>query len=253
MKTLRVLVIDDEPLARTRLKRMLLEIRAVEVVGECSNGNQAVEQIGKLQPDVLLLDIQMPEKNGFQVLEMIETDLPYVIFVTAYDQYAIQAFEVYALDYLLKPFNKDRLERALLRARTQLELKNQKEFSEQVVSLINELKGGSHQNKLVMKDERKIWFVPVESIDWIKAEGKYVLVHAGKEEHLMRESLVALEAKLDPKKFIRIHRSSIVNIDRIKELHPWFHGDYRILLNNGKELVLSRTYRKKFQEVIGGV
>ncbi|HSE42274.1 MAG TPA: response regulator, partial [Acidobacteriota bacterium] len=149
MKTLRLLVIDDEPLARTRLKRMLLEIRAVEVVGECSNGNQAVEQIDKLQPDVLLLDIQMPEKNGFQVLEMIETDLPYVIFVTAYDQYAIQAFEVYALDYLLKPFNKDRLERALLRARTQLELKNQKEFSEQVVSLINELKGGSHQNKLV--------------------------------------------------------------------------------------------------------
>jgi two-component system LytT family response regulator len=158
---------------------------------------------------------------------------------------------VYALDYLLKPFNENRLERALMRARQQLELENQSGFSDQLAALVKELKGEAHLDRLVMKDERKIWFVPVNTIDWIEADGKYVLVHIGKDAHLMRESLTALETKLDPKKFTRIHRSSIVNIERIKELQPWFHGDYRILLNNGKELILSRTYRKKFQELIG--
>ncbi len=251
MKSLSVLVIDDEPLARTRMKRMLQNIGDIEIAGECTNGRQAVEQIPKIKPDVLLLDVQMPEMNGFQVLESLGKNIPYVIFVTAYDQYAIQAFEVYALDYLLKPFNENRLERALIRARKQVALENQTGFSDQLTALVKELKGEPHLDRLVIKDERKIWFVPIDSIDWIEADGKYVLVHAGKEAHLLRESLTALETKLNPKKFTRIHRSSIVNIERIKEMQPWFHGDYRIVLDNGKELILSRTYRKKFQELIG--
>ena len=251
MKSLSVLVIDDEPLARTRMKRMLQNIGNIEIAGECANGRQAVEQIPKIKPDVLLLDVQMPEMNGFQVLESLGKNMPYVIFVTAYDQYAIQAFEVYALDYLLKPFNENRLERALIRARKQVALENQTGFSDQLTALVKELKGEPHLDRLVIKDERKIWFVPIDSIDWIEADGKYVLVHAGKEAHLLRESLTALETKLNPKKFTRIHRSSIVNIERIKEMQPWFHGDYRIVLDNGKELILSRTYRKKFQELIG--
>jgi two-component system, LytTR family, response regulator len=251
MKPLSVLVIDDEPLARTRIKRMLQNIGNIEVVGECANGRQAVEQIPKIKPDVLLLDVQMPEMNGFQVLESLGENIPYVIFVTAYDQYAIQAFEVYALDYLLKPFNENRLEQALIRARKQVALETKTGFSEQLTALVKELKGEPHLDRLVMKDERKIWFVPVDSIDWIEADGKYVQVHVGKEAHLMRESLTALETKLNPKKFTRIHRSSIVNVERIKEMQPWFHGDYRIILDNGKDLILSRTYRKKFQELIG--
>jgi two-component system LytT family response regulator len=251
MKALRVVVIDDEPLARSRIKRMLQNIDGVEIAGECANGNQAVEQIPKTQPDVILLDVQMPEMNGFQVLEKLGKHLPYVIFVTAYDQYAIQAFEVYALDYLLKPFNETRLKRALERARKQVDHQNQSDFSEQLDALVKVLKGEAHLDRLVMKDDRKIWFIPVDSIDWIEADGKYVLIHAGRESHLMRESLTALEAKLNPKKYTRIHRSSIVNLERIKELQPWFHGDYRILLSTGQELILSRTYRKKFQELIG--
>jgi two-component system LytT family response regulator len=251
MKALRVVVIDDEPLARSRIKRMLQNIDRIEIAGECANGHQAVAQIPKIQPDVILLDVQMPEMNGFQVLEKLGKNLPYVIFVTAYDQYAIQAFEVYALDYLLKPFNETRLKRALERARKQVDLQNQSGFSEQLDALVKVVKGEEHLDRLVMKDDRKIWFISVDAIDWIEADGKYVLIHTGKESHLLRESLTALETKLNPKKFTRIHRSSIVNIERIKELQPWFHGDYRIVLSTGKELILSRTYRKKFQELIG--
>jgi two-component system, LytTR family, response regulator len=251
MKPLRVIVVDDEPLARTRIKRMLENIGSVEVVGECSNGREATEQIPKIQPDVLLLDIQMPEMDGFEVLKSLDSNYPYVIFVTAYDQYALRAFEVFALDYLLKPFNEARLEKAISRAREQIELKNGANFTDQISKLVNELKEKNHLDRLVMKDERKIWFVPVQTIDWIEAEGKYVNVHVGRDSHLLRESLTALENKLNPKLFARIHRSSIVNVERIKELQPWFHGDYRVILNDGTELILSRTYRKRFQELIG--
>jgi two-component system, LytTR family, response regulator len=251
MKSLSVMVVDDEPLARTRIKRMLENIGSVEIVGECSNGREAVQQIPEIQPDVLLLDIQMPEMDGFEVLQSLNSNFPYVIFVTAYDQYALRAFEVFALDYLLKPFNEARLEKAIERAREQIELKSNANFTDQISKLVNELKEKTHVDRLVMKDERKIWFVPVHTIDWIEAEGKYVNVHVGRDSHLLRESLTALENKLNPKLFARIHRSSIVNVERIKELQPWFHGDYRVILNNGTELILSRTYRKRFQELIG--
>ena len=251
MKSLRVIVVDDEPLARTRIKRMLENIGSIEIVAECSNGREATQQIAKLQPDLLLLDIQMPEMDGFEVLQSLHSHFPYVIFVTAYDQYAIRAFEVFALDYLLKPFNESRLEKAITRAREQIELKSNSNFTDQISKLVNELREKPHLDRLVMKDERKVWFVPVKTIDWIEAEGKYVNVHVGRDSHLLRESLTALENKLNPRLFARIHRSSIVNVERIKELQPWFHGDYRVILNNGTELILSRTYRKRFQELIG--
>jgi two-component system, LytTR family, response regulator len=251
IRTLRAMIVDDEPLARTRIKRMLENIGSIEIVGECSNGREATEQIPQIQPDLLLLDIQMPEMDGFEVLKALNSKYPYVIFVTAYDQYAVRAFEVFALDYLLKPFNEARLEKAITRAREQIELKNDANFTDQISKLVEELKEKSHLDRLVMKDERRIWFVPVQTIDWIEAEGKYVNVHVGKDAHLLRESLTALENKLNPKLFARIHRSSIVNVERIKELQPWFHGDYRVILNNGTELILSRTYRKRFQELIG--
>jgi two-component system, LytTR family, response regulator len=199
MKPLRVVVVDDEPLARTRIKRMLENIGWVEVAGECSNGREATEQIPKIQPDVLLLDIQMPEMDGFEVLKSLNSNFPYVIFVTAYDQYALRAFEVFALDYLLKPFNEARLEKAITRTREQIELKNGANFTDQISKLVNELKEKTHLDRLVMKDERKIWFIPVQTIDWIEAEGKYVNVHVGRDSHLLRESLTALENKLNPK------------------------------------------------------
>jgi len=251
MKSLRAMIVDDEPLARTRIKRMLENIGSIEIVGECSNGREATQQIPKIQPDLVLLDVQMPEMDGFEVLQALKSKFPYVIFVTAYDQYAVRAFEVFALDYLLKPFNETRLEKAITRAREQIELKNDANFTEQISKLVEDLKEKSHLDRLVMKDERKIWFVPVHTIDWIEAEGKYVNVHVGKDSHLLRESLTALENKLNPKLFARIHRSSIVNVERIKELQPWFHGDYRVILSTGTELILSRTYRKRFQELIG--
>jgi two-component system LytT family response regulator len=252
MKMLQVIIVDDEPLARSRVRRMLQGHTDVEIIAECSNGKQAIEAVRKHKPDLLLLDVEMPEMDGFEVVDALGKDLPYIVFITAYNQYAIRAFEVHALDYLLKPFNESRLTKAFERARDRIRDSEKEHFNERIIRLLEDIRGESHyMERLILRNDRKIWFMNVNQIDWFEADGKYVNVHAGKEAHLVRESLTSLESKLDPKNFARIHRSSIVNINRIKEFQPWFHGDYRILLKDGTELILSRTYRKQFRDLIG--
>lgn len=252
---IRVLVIDDEPLAREMICEMLAGDPAVEIIGECGNGEEAVAAIEERAPDLLFLDVQMPEASGFEVLETLKNGhAPYVIFVTAYDQYAVRAFEVHALDYLLKPFDRERFEASWRRAKEQILKEKNGRLDERILSLLEELKAGSkYLERLVIKSGGRVFFLDADDIDWVEAEGNYVSVHSGKKSHLLRETISSLEEQLDPKKFRRIHRSSIVQLGKIKELQPWFHGEYRIILHSGAQLMLSRNYRENLQEALGKV
>lgn len=250
---IRVLLVDDEPLAREMLREMLQNDPQVVIVGESCNGREALEAIRAHSPDVLFLDVQMPEVGGFEVLASLgKEQLPHVIFVTAYDQYAVRAFEVHALDYLLKPFDQERFNVAWQRARAQILRDRTSGMDQRIVSLLEELKAGKkYLERLVIKANGRIYFLEANEIDWIEAEGNYVSVHSAKKSHLLRETISSLESQLDPKKFVRIHRSSIVRIDQIQELQPWFHGEYRIILHDGTQLTLSRNHRDKLQEALG--
>jgi two-component system LytT family response regulator len=250
---IRVLLVDDEPLAREMLREMLENEPDAIIVGESINGLEAVEAIRQHQPDLLFLDVQMPELGGFEMLESLGKErIPYVIFVTAYDQYAVRAFEVHALDYLLKPFDRERFEVSWQRAKAQIVRDRNGGADQQIIALLEELKAGpKYIERLVIKAAGRIYFLETSEIDWIGAEGNYVSVHSGKKSHLLRETISSLESQLDPKKFVRIHRSSIVRIDRIQELQPWFHGEFRIILQDGTQLTLSRNYRDNLQEALG--
>jgi two-component system LytT family response regulator len=250
---IRVLIVDDEPLARKRIKRMLSGDPEVEVIGDCASGQQALAMIREGVPDLVFLDIQMPEMDGFSVLEALAPErLPLIIFVTAYDQYALRAFEFYALDYLLKPFDRERFEKAMRRARERIPKEKGDELNQRTIALLEEIKARSeYLGRLVIKSGGRVFFIKTEEIDWIEAEGKYVRLHVGRESHLLREAIGSLEAQLDPARFLRIHRSTIVNIDRIQELQPWFHNEYRVILRDGTELMLSRGCRKKLGEILG--
>lgn len=249
--TIKTLIVDDEPLARDRVKRFLRDEDGVEVIGECKNGVEAIDAIRTKNPDLVFLDIQMPEKDGFDVIKALDPKkLPTIIFVTAYDQYALQAFEVHALDYLLKPFNRERIKRAVARAREHLEHKRLGDLDERLTSLISDLRiEKKYLDRLVVKSVGRVFFLKTDEIDWIEAAGNYVKLHVGRESHMIRDTMNGIEAKLDPDKFLRIHRSTVVNIDRIKELHPMFSGDYAVILRNGTELALSRNYRERFTEL----
>lgn len=250
---IRCLIVDDEPLGREKLRGMLKKHSEIEIMAECANGREAIAAIQKEKPDLLFLDIQMPEVDGFGVLKAIPSEkIPLVIFVTAYDKYALRAFEVFALDYLLKPFDRERFEKALQRARSEIQRERGSDTNQRIIALLEEMKHKpKHLDRIVIKSNGRIFFLKAEESDWIEAEGNYVRIHAGKETHLIRETITSLENQLNPKKFLRIHRSTIVNIDRIKELQPWFHGDYRILLKDGTQLTMSRSYREKLHELLG--
>ncbi len=249
---IRVLLVDDESLAREMLREMLQDDPQVIIVGESCNGREALEAIRTHAPDLIFLDVQMPELGGFEVLEALGKDIPQVIFVTAYDQYAVRAFEVHALDYLLKPFDQERFDISWQRARAQILRERNGGTDQRILALLEEMKAGNkYLERLVIKASGRIYFLETAEIDWIEAEGNYVSVHSAKKSHLLRETISSLESQLDPKKFLRIHRSSIVRIDRIQELQPWFHGEYRIILQNGTQLTLSRNYRDKLQEALG--
>jgi len=250
---LRVLIVDDEPLGRQRLRALLEAEPDVAVIGECPDGPSAVAAIREQQPDLLFLDVCMPDLDGFGVLEAMGQDRPPgVIFVTAYDKYALRAFEVHALDYLLKPFDRERFQRALERARAQISQAQTAEVNEQLRVLLEESRPGKkYLDRLVIKSPSRVFFLRVEEIDWIEAAANYLRLHVGPEAHLLRETMNSLEGRLDPGKFLRIHRSTIVNIERIRELQPWFHGDYIVLLRDGTKLTLSRSYRQKLQELFG--
>jgi two-component system LytT family response regulator len=250
---IRVLLVDDEPLARQRLRALLEAEPDLEIAGECADGGQAVEAIRTHRPDLIFLDVRMPELDGFGVLEALaEEPRPAVIFVTAYDRFALKAFEVNALDYLLKPFDRERFRKALARAREQIGRAQGDEVGQQLRALLEDARGGrKYLDRVVIKSSARVFFLRVEEIDWIEAAGNYLKLHAGREEHLLRETMSNLEARLDPARFLRIHRSTIVNVERIQELQPWFHGDYLVLLRDGTRLTLSRSYRQKLQDWFG--
>jgi two-component system LytT family response regulator len=252
-KKVRTVIVDDEPLGRERIRTLLAGDAEVEIVGEASDGKAAVASIRKLKPDLLFLDVQMPEMSGFEVLEAIAgAEMPAVIFVTAYDQYAVKAFQVHALDYLLKSFDRERFGQAVQRAKVELARGRERKFDARLMALLEDLQQQHGKpERLVVRSAGRIVFLRVEEIDWIEAADNYVCLHVGRESHLLRGTMGSIEERLDPRKFLRIHRSTIVNLDRVRELAPLFHGDYAVRLRDGTELVLSRGYREKLKEPLG--
>ena len=248
MKT-RTLIVDDEPLARERLRGFLADDPTIEVVGEAGNGREAVGAILQLAPDLVFLDIQMPEMDGFEVIAALKDKVPpAVVFATAYDQFAVKAFEVHAVDYLLKPFDSDRVNETLRRVARRL--KQGEANGPRLDGLIAEIKSRPDTpGRLLIKADKKMVLVPMDDIDWVEAADNYVVLHVGKESHIQRETLSAMEIKLPSDTFIRISRSTIVNINRIKELQPLFHGEYAVILKTGARLTLTRTYRDGLEKL----
>jgi two-component system LytT family response regulator len=248
----RVLIADDEPLARERLRMLLAGETWLQIVAECQNGTEAIEAIDRLHPDLVLLDVQMPGATGFEVIEAVRPDrMPLIVFVTAFDKYALRAFDVHALDYLLKPFDRERFGQSLARARQQLERPGNGDLERRLLALVQDLRAAPRLERFVIKSGGRVFFVRADEIDWIEAAGNYVKLHVGRDAHLFRETMSTLESRLDPDTFFRIHRSHIVNIERVKELQPWFNGEYVVFLRSGTRLTLSRGYREKLQERIG--
>jgi two-component system LytT family response regulator len=240
-------------LARRNVRLLLEKDPQIEVVGECRDGREAVKAIKSLSPDLIFLDIQMPELDGFDVLEQVGPDhIHAIIFVTAFDQYALKAFDVHALDYLLKPFDDERFTNALRRAKAQIEAREINRLSKRLLALLEEResqrqhssRGQHYLTRLMIKVSGRVVLLKVAEIDFIEADGNYAKLHVGRQKHLLREKMHDLEGQLDPDKFVRIHRSVIVNLDRIKEMHPHFNGDYIVVLETGKQLRLSRSRRE---------
>jgi two-component system, LytTR family, response regulator len=248
---IRTLIIDDESLARNRLRQLLQNESEIEIIGECSDGCAAVEAIRRDSPDLIFLDIQMPELDGFGVLESIPpTQMPAVVFVTAHDKFALRAFEVHAVDYLLKPFDRERFQIALQRALGHVRNRESRALTSQLSALLAEWKGGAKApDRLPVKSGGRVIFVKTDEIDWVEAAHNYVELHVGKELHMLRQTFDAIEARLSSGKFVRISRSVIVNRDRIKELQPLFHGEYAVVLHDGTQLTLSRRYRDKLSQL----
>jgi two-component system, LytTR family, response regulator len=251
-KKIRTLVVDDEELARDRIHALLGEQADVEIVGVCTDGPSAVEAIDKTQPDLVFLDVQMPGMDGFEVIDNIDKNhVPAVVFVTAHDAHALRAFEIHALDFLLKPFDQTRFEKALDRARGHLNRDRSSGLDPRLVSLLEELhEERKYSERLIVKSGGRVFFVRTEEIDWVEASGNYVKIHTKNDAHLLRESMKNMEARLDPKTFVRIHRSAIVNIDRIKELEPWFHGEYIVIMRDGTRLTASRVFSDRLSAAI---
>jgi two-component system LytT family response regulator len=259
--TIRTLIVDDEPVARRRLRRLLRSAADVDIIGECADGAAAVESVRVLGPDLVLLDVQMPELDGFGVLQNLASpepgqtrreQMPDVIFVTAHDRYAVRAFEVHALDYLLKPVDADRLGKALDRARGRLLERQRVPVDPRLLALLQDLAAERrYLTRIPVKADGRILVVDLAEVDWIGAADNYVVLHAGPREHLLRDTMGRLERELDPERFVRIHRSAIVQIDRVRELVSDFHGDFEVALRDGTRLTLSRSYRAKVEAALG--
>jgi two-component system, LytTR family, response regulator len=259
--TLRTLIVDDEPLARDGMRMHLAREADVEIVGEAADGVQAVEAIQALRPDLVFLDVQMPEVDGLEVVERVgAARMPAVIFATAYQQHAVRAFELHAVDYLLKPVTEERVRNAMTRARLRLATRGEEELTTRLEALLEDLRAmraraGDAAAAAPAPKKYAAWIsvagrtstqlVRVEDVDWFEAEGNYVRLHVGKVTHLIRSTLRAMGDQLDPATFIRIHRSTIVNVNRIREIQPWFGGDYIALLHDGRQLRVSRSHREQ--------
>lgn len=247
----RVLIIDDEALARDRLRQLLQGEPEIQILGECADGAEAVAAIQRDLPDLVFLDIQMPELDGFGVLEAIKTEpVPVIVFVTAYDQFALKAFDVHAVDYLLKPFDRERFQAALQHALAQVRRRDDKALAQRQSAALTDLKPSAKPaERLPVKTGGRVIFVRVDDIDWVEAAHNYVILHVDKDSHFLRETMNAFEGRVSPEKFVRISRSTMVNIQRIRELQPMFYGEYTVTLHNGTRLTLSRRYRDKLQQL----
>jgi len=248
---IRVLIADDKSPAREKIRRMLRQETGIEVIGECAGGLETVSFIEKHKPDLVFLEIQMPDLDGFEILRKIENGkLPFVIFVTESESFAVRAFEVSALDYLLVPFNKERLQTAVQKARQQIENRRNGSLDKLLRAFLDKFPDGkNYPDKIMLKTAKGISFINTNEVDWVEAAGNYVKLHVKESGHLLRETMNNIESKLNPDKFLRIHRSSLVNIDRIKELQPLFNGDYIVILQNDTELNLSRNYHDRLQRL----
>ena len=267
---LSVLIADDEAVARARLRRLLASWPDVAVVGECADGRAAVDAVERLRPDLVFLDILMPELDGFGVVdELAGHEAPHVVFVTAYDAHAVRAFEVNALDYLLKPVDADRLRASLDRARRRTAGANAPDDRGRLLALFEELASGRRGDavavdataaedapsrlgeRLLVRGEGRMFFVRLSEVDYLESAGNYVTLHVGEVRHQVRERIGELARRLDPRRFARIHRTAIVNVDRVREIQPWFSGDAVVILHSGRKLRLSRTYRAALEETFG--
>lgn len=250
---IRTLIVDDEPLARDCVRLALEQQDDVAVVGECADGASAVEAIRAQDPDLVFLDVQMPGLDGFGVIERIGAEaMPPVLFVTAYDKHALRAFAVHALDFLLKPFDDDRFRDALEHARRHLSAEGRLGMRDALTGLLESRRGGGerHARRIMVQEQERIRFVPVETVDWFEADRNYVLLHCGKDVYRVRMTLTALQDELDPSRFIRVHRSTVLNLDRIREVQPWFGGDYVALLKDDQQVRVSRRFREGLLKVV---
>ncbi len=258
MSGVRAIIVDDEPLARDKIVMHLRDEPEIEVVTECGDGQEAVQAIRKFAPDLVFLDVQMPVLDGFGVLQALADDaVPAVIFVTAFDKYAIKAFEVHALDYLLKPFDAQRFQNALRRVKAYLMKDNSQQLHEKLLTLLQTLPTNTNDrtdtkylDRLVVKSQGRIFFLKTEEIEWIEAAGNYVRLHVEGKSHLVRETMARLEEKLDPAKFTRVHRSFMVRLDSVRDFQPWFNGDFVLTLRTGQQITSGRSYRKKLTELL---
>jgi two-component system LytT family response regulator len=253
--TVRSLIVDDEPLARQRIRGFIKNDNRLKIVGECTNGIQAINAIIKLKPNLIFLDIQIPGMNGFEVIQAVGAEnMPPVIFVTAYDRYAIKAFEVHAIDYLLKPYEKGRFEIALERGIRAASSRRKGVTTKKIGALVDKiLEERNIPERILVKSSDRISIVEVGQIDWIESAGNYVQIHLGKVTHLLRDTMKNMERRLDPKLFARIQRKIIVNMGRIKELRPLLHGDYVVVLHDGVRLRLSRQYSHRLGTFLGDI
>jgi two-component system LytT family response regulator len=245
------LIVDDEPLARDRIREMLKEHPEIEVIGEARNGREAIDAVVNQNPDLVFLDIQMPDLNGFDVLQSLNVEhLPLIIFVTAFDQHAVRAFDVHAVDYLTKPFDRKRFAEAI--DQTKLFMKGAKEpDTARILSMLQELRAGArYLERFAIKNGETVFFIRAEDVDAIEAQGNYVRLSLANSSHLLRDTLNNIESQINPRMFVRIHRRTIVNINRVKELQTWARGEYRVVLLSGAHYTLSRGYRQHFENFI---
>jgi two-component system, LytTR family, response regulator len=249
---LRVVIVDDMELARKRLVRQLSRHSDIRIIAECANGEEAVEVIQSDKPDLVFLDVQMPEQDGFAVVGKLgERDIPEIIFVTAYDQFALKAFDVHAVDYLLKPFSAERLELALTRVRGKL-AHGTGQMDAQIAQLVRSMKGQAERTRPIMlKIDGNALLIRQAEIDWVESAGNYVKVHAGKESYMVRETMADFEQRLDQQTFVRVHRCTIVNVARIREIRPSVSGNYQLILRDGHVVIMSRTCRPRLSSLIG--
>jgi len=248
--SIRTLIVDDEPWARMRIASLLRDAADFTIVQSAASASEAIDAIHALAPDVVFLDVQMPEQDGFAVIEAVGVDaMPLVVFATAYEQHAVRAFDTQALDYLLKPFDEERFSRTLARVRH--EVNDPQGARANLQQLVQARQGERrHLQRLAVSSSGRVLFLRTHDIDWLEADGNYVTLHVGSKCHLLRESLSALVDKLDPQQFIRLHRCAVVNVERIRELSPWSRGEQAIVLHDGTQLTIGRTFRARLMAVL---